>query len=188
MAWRRKSWPTPCGVWSKYPLESAGIGASPGLRRLLEQEELDLGVGVEGEAELRRPRQRALQHVARVGPAGRSVGHQDVAEHARGAGRFRPPRQDLERRRVRLGEHVGFVDPGEPLDRRAVEADALGEGALEFGGCHRDRLQEAEHVGEPQPHEADVTLFERAQYKLGLLVHAAILSAPRYVVVTPRRR
>ena len=70
-----------------------------------------------------------------------------------------------------LGEHVGLVDPGEALDRRAVEADALGEGPLELGGRDRDRLEEAEHVGEPEPYETDVALLQRAEHELLLLVH-----------------
>ena len=89
-----------------------------------------------------------------------------------GAGRLAAPRQDLEGRRVRLGEHVGLVDPGEALDRRAVEADALGEGALELGRRDGHRLEGAEHVGEPQPDEPDVALLERAEHELLLLVHA----------------
>ena len=72
-----------------------------------------------------------------------------------------------------MGDHVGLVDPGEALDRRAVEAHALREGGLELGRGDRDRLQEAEHVGEPHPDEPDVALFDRPQHELGLLVHPA---------------
>ena len=69
-------------------------------------------------------------------------------------------------------------DPGEALDRRAVEADALVEGALELGRGHGHRLQETEHVGEPEPHEADVALLEGAEHELLLLVHAGDRAAP----------
>ena len=66
----------------------------------------------------------------------------DVAEHP---GRVTRPavlaRQDLERRRIRAGEHVRFAGPGEPLDRRAVEADALGERPLDLGGRDRDGFE-----------------------------------------------
>ena len=149
------------------------------VRQVPEQEELDLGVGVEGEAGVGGLAERAAQHVARVGPRGRAVGHRDVAEHPRRAGRAvrLAPRQDLERRRVGLGEHVALVHPGEALDRRAVEADALGEGALQLGRRDRHRLQRAEHVGEPQPHEADVALLQRPEDELLLLVQSAC--APR---------
>ena len=74
-----------------------------------------------------------------------------------------------------MGDHVGFVDPGEALDRRTVEAHTFGERALDLGRSHRDRLQEAQHVGEPHPHEPYVPLFDRAQHELGLLVHPASL-------------
>jgi hypothetical protein len=88
--------------------------------------------------------------VARVGPAGVAVGEQDVAEHAGAlAGGPTLERKDLERGRVRHGDHVGFEDAGETLDRRTVEADALVEGGLKFGGGDADRLERAENVGEP---------------------------------------
>jgi hypothetical protein len=70
-----------------------------------------------------------------------------------------------------MGHHVGLIDPGEALDRRPVEPHPLGERALELGRSHRDRLQETENVGEPHPHEPYVTLFDRPQDELGLLVH-----------------
>ena len=72
-----------------------------------------------------------------------------------------------------MGHHVGLVDPGEALDRRAVEAHALGERALELGRRDGDRLQEAENVGEPHPDEPHVPLLDRPKHELGLLVHAA---------------
>ncbi len=81
------------------------------------------------------------------------------------------PRQHLERRRIGPRDGVGFGDPGEALDRRAVEADALLEGALEFGGRDRDRLQVSEHVGEPQPDETDVPFLQRAQHEFLLAIH-----------------
>ena len=81
-------------------------------------------------------------------------------------------RHHLEGARVGLGEHVGLVDPGEALDGRAVEPDALGERGLDLGRRHRHGLQVAGDVGEPQPHEADVALFEGAQDELLLSVHA----------------
>ena len=148
----------------------------PGLRGVLEQVELDLGVRVEGEALLGRPRQRPLEHVPRVGERRRAVGHHDVAEHPRRGRVLAAPRQDLERRRVGLGEHVGLVDPGEALDRRAVEPDPLGERALQLGRSHRHRLQEAQHVGEPQPHEPDVALLQSADHEVLLLAHGVTIA------------
>jgi hypothetical protein len=62
---------------------------------------------------------------------------------------FTAPRQHLEGRRVGLGQHVGLEHPGEALDRRAVEADPLGEGALKLGGRDGDRLEGADDIGEP---------------------------------------
>ena len=58
-----------------------------------------------------------------------------------------------------------------PFDRRAVEADALLERALEFGGRDRYRLEVSEHVGEPQPDESDVAFLQRAQHEFLLPIH-----------------
>ena len=81
-------------------------------------------------------------------------------------------REDLERGRVGHGDHVGLVDPGEALDGRAVEADALVERGLQLGRRHRHALERAEHVGEPQPDEPDVALLQRPEHELLLTVHA----------------
>ena len=79
--------------------------------------------------------------------------------------------QQLEGVRVGPGEHVGFLDPAVALDRRAVEGHALFEGGLELGRRDLDRLQKAEHVGEPEPHEAHAPLLDRAQDVLVLAFH-----------------
>src|SRR5690606_25069948 len=91
-----------------------GAAAVDGL--VLQQEELDLRVGVEGEAQVGGVGEGALEDVARVGEGRGAVRHEDVAEHARGAGGLGAPGKDLEGRRVRLGDHVRFVHPGEALD------------------------------------------------------------------------
>ncbi|ESQ03394.1 putative NAD/FAD-dependent oxidoreductase [Streptomyces sp. PVA_94-07] len=145
-------------------------------RLVLQQEELDLRVGVEGEAQVGGLGQGALEDVARVGEGRGAVGHEDVAEHAGGAGGLRAPRQHLEGGGVGLGDHVGLVDAGEALDGGAVEADALVERLLQLGRGHGNRLEEAEDVGEPQAHEPDVALLQRTKHELLLLVHSYILA------------
>ena len=132
----------------------------------LEVEVLELRSDVEREAQVRRALQLALQHAARVSVERRSVRVVDVAEHP-GHGLLRLPRDQLERRGVGDRDHVGLLDPAEPLDRRAVEAHALGERALELLRGDRERLQEAEHVGEPQPDEPDAVVFDGAQDVVG---------------------
>jgi hypothetical protein len=85
------------------------------------------------------------------------------------------------------GQHVGLVDTGESLDRRAVEADALVEGPLELGRRDGYGLEEPEHVGEPQPHEADVALLQRPEHEVFLLAHGASVARPppRFVCGLP---
>nr|EIF89406.1 putative NAD/FAD-dependent oxidoreductase [Streptomyces tsukubensis NRRL18488] len=155
---------------------------------VLQQEELDLGVGVEGEAEIGGPGQHPLEDEAGVREGRRAVRHEDVAEHPGGAGGLGAPGQDLEGAGVRFGDHVGFVDPGEALDGGAVEADALVKRLFQFGGCDGDGLQEAQHIGEPEAHEADVALLQRAEHKFLLLVHCGFPSTQSLPVEPARSR
>ena len=146
----------------------------------LQQVELDLRMRVEREAALRRLRQRALEHVPRVGDGRLPVRRGDVAEHPRGEVDLAAPRQDLEGRGVRMRQHVGLERAGQALDGRAVESDALAEGALDLGRRDRDRLQRADHVGEPQSHELDLPLFDGAKNEVALLVHQPSFHAPAW--------
>ena len=43
---------------------------------------------------------------------------------------------------------------------------------LQLGRGDGDRLEEAEHVGEPQPDEPDVALLERTEHELLLAVQS----------------
>jgi len=71
-----------------------------------------------------------------------------------------------------LREHIGLVGARESLDGRAVETDALAEGALHLGGGECDRLQGPDDVGEPEPHKLHAPLFNGAENEVTLLVHA----------------
>ena len=136
-----------------------------------EQVELNFGRGVAGEAHLRCLVEHALEHAAGVGGANLTVGGEHVTEHAGGVVFFTAPGQNLEGGGVRLQQHVGFVDAGETLNRGTIKAQALVEGAFYLGGCERDGLEGADHVGEPEADEADVALFDGAQYEFLLTVH-----------------
>ncbi len=145
----------------------------------LEEEELDLRVRVEGEAEVRRASQAPLEDEPRVGEGRRTVRQQNVREQPPGSPRLAAPGQHLEGRRVGADDHVRLRHAGEAFDRRAVEADPLRERALQFRRCHGHRLQPAKDVREPQSDEPDVALLDGAEHVLGLLVHASILPAAR---------
>ena len=91
----------------------------------------------------------------------------DVAEHARGGLLRVGPRQQLERGGVGPGQHVGLVDPAEPVYRAAVELHALTESSLKLSRRYGHRLELPEHIGEPEPNQA----------------HAALLRGPQSVVL-----
>ena len=64
---------------------------------------------VEREAAIGGLRESAFEHIARIGDRRLPVWRRDVAEHAGGRVDFAAPRQDLESRRIRVGQEVGFV-------------------------------------------------------------------------------
>ena len=103
-----------------------------------------------------KPRSRARsrlrsQHLAGVALERRAVEVLDVAEHAGRRARRRSAHGSSSKRvRVGPGEHVGLLHAAEPVDGRAVELHALLEGVLELGRGDGERLQLAEHVGEPR--------------------------------------
>ena len=146
-----------------------GGNSAPGVP--VDEVELDLGMDVAGEAGVGDLCQLTFQDSPRVGAHGLAVGCQDIAEHAGDAVGAVAPGQHLEGRRVRGQQHVRLVDAGEPLDGRAVEADALLECALHLRRGDGHGLQLPQDVGEPQADEADVALLDRPQNVLLLLVH-----------------
>ncbi len=138
----------------------------------LEDEELHLGRGVEGEALVAGPLEVALEHVARIALERLFREVLDVAEHAGDGGVLPTPGDDLEGARVGHGEHVGFLHPAVALDGRSVERHALLEGGLELGGGDREALERAEDIGEPEADEAHAPLLDGSQDVVELLLHA----------------
>ena len=159
-----------------------------GRRSFPQEEELHLGMHVERKAEIGSLLHHPTKDVSWVGVRRRAVRHQDVAVHPRRTRCFATPRQHLERRRVGSGEHVRLVHTREALDRGTVEADAFGERAFELGRSDRDRLQEAEHVCEPEPDEADVPFLDRPQDELLLSLHVITLRRRCYATVSKTQR
>ena len=70
-----------------------------------------------------------------------------------------------------VSQDIGLVGAGQALDGRAVESDALVEGALDLGRGESHRLQGAHHIREPQAYELDAALLDRAENEVTLLVH-----------------
>ena len=139
----------------------AGVERLGPLRRG-EEEELDLGAGIEGVPELAGSTELALQHLPGIAGEGGAIRRQDVAEHP-GLERLRPPGQDLERLGVGLEEHVRLLHPGEAVDGRPVEPHPFQEGLGQFGRGKGQRLEHAQHIDEPEADEMDAAFFDRAQ-------------------------
>ncbi len=179
---RRAAWhvvEVPSGVDGNRPSTLVKAGR-------LHQVELDLGMRVEREAAVSGLLQGAFEHVARVSDRRFAVWRGDVAEHAGRRINLSPPRQDLEGGGVRLQQHVRLVHPGQALDYRTVDSDALSECTLNLCRRDRHRLQSSNDIREPQPHKFDTALLNGAQYEVTLLVHqlpAISLDRPSYLTV-----
>jgi hypothetical protein len=132
-----------------------------GVRVVGEQEELDLRADLGGPAEVGGRAEHAREGRARVGGERLRVRPADRAEHPPDLAVA--PGEQGERARVGIGDDVPLPRPCRPLHRRAVEPDALLERRLELGHGDGQRLEDAEHVDEPQAHEADAPLLHRAQ-------------------------
>ena len=126
---------------------------------LLEVEVFRLGADVHRRAAVTgEATQGPLQNVAGIAIVRDPVRIADLGEHAH---RPRPPRaegQDLGRTGHRHRDHVALLNPLVALDRRAVEAHALLEGCLQLLGSDRERLEEAQDVGEPEANRTHVVL------------------------------
>ena len=145
-----------------------------------EVEVLDLRGGEEGEALVPGPVEGPAQHVAGVSPrtgvpsrlkmsqntraTGASSGCQGRIWNVFGSGRASTSLSWTRR---------------EAVDGRPVEGHALLEGVLELGRGDAERLGGAEHVGEPELHEADGPLLDRPQHVVLLASHVASAVRPR---------
>jgi len=70
-----------------------------------------------------------------------------------------PPGQHHESVGVGQRYHVAFVDAAETLDRRAVEAHAVGQGAFQFLNADRETLQHAQDIGKPEFDEMNIVFL-----------------------------
>src|SRR5918994_6915251 len=131
-------------------------------------------MNVEREPSLGRLLEIAPENVTGVTPERTAVGCVNVAEHPGDSplSLVPAPRHDLKGACIRAREHVRFLNAGEAFNRGTIESYAFIEGRLEFFGGDREGLEEAENVGEPQPHEANAALLNRAQHVILLSFHA----------------
>ena len=159
-----------------------------GRARRLEIEELHLRTGVEGESLLTGALEVSLEDVARIAFERLAVETVHVAEHARDGRVLAAPRHDLERARVGPGEHVGFLDARVPLDRGAVEGHALFERAFELGRRDGEALELAEHVGEPEAHEAHASFFDGSEHVVEWPFHPTSVAARSAPTAARNRR
>jgi hypothetical protein len=127
-----------------------------------EEEELDLGADLRGPAQVGDLGQDALQRVARVGRERGAVGLAHRAEHP--PDHAVAPRQQRERRRVRVGDDVALAAARGALEAGAVQADPVLQRLLQLGGRDGQRLEDAEDVDEPEADEAHAALLDRAQH------------------------
>lgn len=81
------------------------------------------------------------------------------------------PGKDLERRGLRIGEHVRFTVEREAAHAAPVEAHALFEGVFKLARDNGEGLHAAEYVAEPETHKVDIAAFHGFQHEI--LIRAA---------------
>src|SRR6266516_3671635 len=89
---------------------------------------------------------------ARSAGEGRPVGSVDVTDHAGDLPGGVAVRKHAKRLQIGPQHHVGFLDPDESLDGRAVEHDVALERLLKLAVRHLDVLVDAEDVRELETH------------------------------------
>ena len=130
----------------------------------LKQEELGLGSRLHRKAFCGGQRDRPFQCRTGTADERRTVRVGDVADHpAYALGRLIRPWKDLKGRRVRLEEHVRFLDADEALNRRAVEHDPAVERLFELPVWHLDVFDDTEDVGELKAHKPHLLALRAGQ-------------------------
>ena len=138
----------------------------------LQQEELELGAGVQGEAELLCPIELPTEDPARVTGERVAVGVIDITDDARAAGvelllavwaDSRLPWDRAEGRQVRDQEHVRLGDARKAFDARAVEPLAVLDRLLQLVHRNLDALHLSHDVGELEADEAQVAVLRQLQ-------------------------
>ena len=151
------------GAQVEVPGLVAGAGGGAAVLISLEQEELQLRPGVEGEAHVLRLPQRPLQHASGVSHEGRAVGIVDVADQPGHLAVLGPPGQHREGVQVRPQVLVGLLHPDEALDGTAVHHDLPVQSPPDLRGGDGHVFQLAEDVGELHADELDVLLPDQAE-------------------------
>ena len=136
-----------------------------------EVEVLHFGGREEGEAGGPGALERPPQGMAGVTLEGRTVEVGDVAEDAGHLGVVVVPGQELKGLGIGSGQDIGFLDPAEAVDRRAVERHPLVERVLQFRRGDVEPLGGPQHVGEPQLDEADTPLLDGPEHVIPLTLH-----------------
>jgi hypothetical protein len=144
-----------------------------------EIEELDVGRDEEVESESARLVQVASQHLAGITAERRAIQIVDVAEHAGLGSVAVGPGQHHESVGVGDGQNVTLLNARETIDGRTIEAHAVLEGVLQFGGADGEALQIPQDVGEPQTNQPHTSFLDGAEHVITLLLqHVHSFSLP----------
>ncbi len=130
----------------------------------LEEEELQFRPGVEDIAVFCRVLHRPPEDVARVALERRAVRLADVADEPGDALLPGPPREEAVGRDIGLEHHIRLLDPDEPLDRRPVEPDTVGQRLPDLLRRDGDVLGHTQKIGELQSEEPDVVLLDALEH------------------------
>ena len=157
----------------------AGAGGGAAVLVGLEQEELQLRPGVEGEAHVLRLPDGLLEHVPGVAHEGRAVGIAHVADQPGHLPVLGPPGQHRKGVQVRPQVLVGLLHPDKALNGAAVHHDLPVQRPLDLrrGDGHVFHL--SEDIGKLHADKLDVLLPDQAEDILpGVSAHGCVLLSP----------
>jgi hypothetical protein len=118
--------------------------------------------------------QQSLECIPGVPLIRRPIRVEDVTEHPGHRPVLPSPGHQLKGLRVRHGDHVAFLDPGESLYRRSVKAHPLAQALLQLRRSHGKTLEKTENIREPELDETDVPVFDDPFHVLGIMaIHGA---------------
>ncbi len=142
---------------------------------LAEEEKFRLGRGVIAITQCLDTLDDTAQNSARIAFERLTIGTKRVADDPRNAMIAFRPRQNTIGANIRHHKHVALENAREPLNRRAVEPNAVFECFAQFVQWNRNVLDRTKHIRQLQTDKLDAICFCLLDQLLLLIVHCRLL-------------
>ena len=111
--------------------------------------------------------QKSLKNISRIPFIRSTIRIQNITEHAGHRTITHPPWHQLKRAGVWFGDHIAFLNPGEPLDGRSVKTHPFGHALFQFGWGYGKTLEHPQDISEPELDKTDISIL----YRLSYIIH-----------------